>query len=102
MLVMSILRVTVIRLRETPKFLLAKGEDEKVIETFQYLSNKYARPCSLTLEKLQACGEIQSTYGGSRFGFGEFTAHLRGLFQTKLLGFSTSMIWLSWTLIGLA
>lgn len=101
-LVMSILRVTVIRLRETPKFLLSKGEDAKVIETFQYLATRYNRPMSLTLEKLEACGEIQSTYGGSKYGFKEFFAHLRGLYQTKLLGFSTAMIWLSWTLIGLA
>ena len=99
---MSVARVTVIRLRETPKFLLSKGEDEKVIETFTYISTKYNRPCSLTLEKLQACGETQSTYGGTRYGFGETWAHLKGLYQTKLLGFSTAMIWLSWTLIGLA
>lgn len=99
---MSILRVTVIRLRETPKFLLSKGEDAKVIETFQYLATRYNRPMSLTLEKLEACGEIRSTYGGSKYGFQEFFAHLKGLYQTKLLGFSTAMIWLSWTLIGLA
>ena len=101
-MVMSVARITIIRLKETPKFLLSKGEDEKVAETFQYLSEKYKRPCSLTLDKLKACGEIQSTYGGSRFGFGELKAHLKGLFQTKLLGWSTVLIWLSWTLIGLA
>jgi hypothetical protein len=54
----------------------------------------------LTLEKLQACGEIKSTFGKKRFGFGEVGAHLRGLFQTKKLGLSTGLIWLSWTLIG--
>jgi hypothetical protein len=99
---MSILRVTVIRLRETPKFCLSKGEDAKVIETFQYISQKYNRPCSLTIEKLEACGTIKSTFGKSRYGFGEFFFHLKGLYQTKKLGFSTAMIWLSWTLIGLA
>jgi hypothetical protein len=99
---MSVLRVTVIRLRETPKFSLSKGEDAKVIETFQYISQKYNRPCSLTLEKLESCGTIKSTFGSSRYGFGEFFFHLKGLFQTKKLGFSTAMIWLSWTLIGLA
>lgn len=99
---MSVARVTVIRLRETPKFLLSKGEDAKVVETFQYIAGRYNRPCSITLEKLEACGTITSTYGGTKYGFGEFKAHLRGLFQTKRLGLSTGLIWLSWTLIGLA
>ena len=99
---MSVLRVTVIRLKETPKFLLSKGDDAKVVETFEYIAKRYNRPCSLTLDKLEACGVIKSTYGGSRYGFQEFVAHLHGLFQTKKLGFSTGMIWLSWTLIGLA
>jgi hypothetical protein len=94
--------VTVIRLNETPKYLLAKGYDEEVVECFQKIAKKYDRPCSLTLEQLQDCGHIKSTYGGSRYGFAEFMAHLRGLFQTKRLGISTSLIWLSWTLIGLA
>ena len=99
-MVLSILRVTVIRLKETPKFLLAKGQDQDVVNTFQYIATKYNRPCSLTIEQLDACGPIQSTFGKSRYGFGEFIAHLRGLFATKKLGLSTGLIWLSWTLIG--
>ena len=99
---MSVLRITVIRMRETPKYLLAKGQDAEVVACFQEIAQKYNRPCSLTLENLEDCGIIKSTYGGSRYGWGEFTAHIRGLFQTKKLGFSTGMIWLSWTLIGLA
>lgn len=101
-MVCSILRVTIIRLKETPKYLLAKGQDEKVVETFQSIAKKYNRPCSLTLEELEECGPIKSTYGKHRYGVGELAAHLRGLFVTKRLGFQTSMIWLSWTLIGLA
>lgn len=101
-LVLSILRVTVIRLNETPKYLLAKGYDREVVECFQKIAKKYNRPCNLTLDHLKACGEIKSTYGGSRYGFVEFWAHMKGLFQTKKLGLSTSLIWLSWTLIGLA
>jgi len=94
--------VTVIRLKETPKYLLAKGQDEEVVKTFQEISQKYNRPCSLTLAQMEACGPIKSTYGKSRYGFSEFYAHLRGLFATKKLGISTSLIWFSWTLIGLA
>ncbi|ETI26190.1 hypothetical protein G647_02967 [Cladophialophora carrionii CBS 160.54] len=100
--VLSILRVTVIRLKETPKYLLAKGQDQEVVNTFHEIAAKYNRPCSLTFEQLDECGPIKSTYGKSRYGFSELVAHLRGLFQTKKLGVSTSLIWLSWTLIGLA
>jgi hypothetical protein len=101
-LVLSILRVTVVRLNETPKYLLAKGYDAEVVDCFQGIAKKYNKPCTLTLDELKACGTIQSTYGGSRYGFAEFWAHVRGLFQTKKLALSTSLIWLSWTLIGLA
>jgi hypothetical protein len=99
-MVLSVLRVTVIRLKETPKFLLAKGQDQEVVNTFNYIAKKYNRHCSLTIEQLEACGPIKSTYGKSRYGFSEFVAHLRGLFATKKLGISTGLIWLSWTLIG--
>lgn len=98
--VCSILRVTVIRLKETPKYHLTKGQDEEVVKTFQHISQKYNRPCSLTLEALEACGTIQSTYGKNRYSFGEFWAHIRGLFVTRKLAISTVMIWFSWLLIG--
>ncbi len=98
---LSILRVTVIRLKETPKYLLAKGQDQAVVDTFHSIATKYNRPCSLTFEQLDACGPIKSTYGKTRYGVSEFLAHLRGLFATKKLGFSTFLIWLSWTLIGM-
>ena len=100
--VLSILRVTVVRLRETPKYLLGLGKDAEVIETFEFLAKKYNRPCSLTLEKLEACGSIQSAHRGNRASVGEMMIHLRGLFVTKKMAISTAMIWFSWTLIGLA
>jgi hypothetical protein len=99
---MSLARVTVIRLKETPKFLLGQGDDAKVVENFQELASKYDRPCSLTVEQLEACGTISSAHSTSRFSFGEFWIHIRSLFMTKELAFSTLLIWLSWAMIGLA
>ncbi|KIW65416.1 hypothetical protein PV04_07679 [Phialophora macrospora] len=101
-LVLSVLRVTVIRLMESPKYLLAKGQDEDVVRTFRDIAQKYNRPCSLTIEELEACGTTMSTYGKSRYGLSELRAHLQGLFVTKKLAISTTMIWFSWLLIGLA
>ncbi|KAF5649108.1 synaptic vesicle transporter SV2 [Fusarium tjaetaba] len=99
---LSLLRVTVIRLRETPKYLLGVGKDEEVIETFQYLATKYNRTCSLTLQDLVACGTITSAHSKNRFSISETMIHIRGLFITKKITISTASIFLSWTLIGLA
>jgi hypothetical protein len=100
--VMSVARITVIRLKETPKYLLGEGNDAKVVEGFQIMAKKYNRPCSITLEMLEACGTVQSAHGKSRFSVGELAVHFRGLFATKSIGLSTVLIWLSWALIGLA
>lgn len=99
---MSIARITVIRLKETPKYLLGEGKEAKLVEDFQAMAAKYNRPCSITLEQLEACGTIRSAHGKSRFSVGELAIHFRGLFATKTIGLSTVLIWLSWTLIGLA
>lgn len=102
-LLMSILRITVIRLKETPKYLLGQGEDEKVVETLQWMAKKYKRPCSLTLEQLSVCGDISTSRGKKgKISLSEMMIHLRGLFLTRKMALSTSLIWLSWTLIGLA
>ena len=100
--VMSVLRVTVIRLRETPKYLLGEGKEERLVADFRALATKYNRRCTITVEELQACGVVASTHGKSRFSFSEFKVHLSGLFATKMIALSTCLIWLSWTLIGLA
>lgn len=107
--VMSIARVTIIQLKETPKFLIGEGKDQECVETLQFIATKYNRPCSLTLEKLQACGNINRvghqgsvSHSRSKWSFGEIGVHLKGLFATRRIGISTSLIWFSWLLIGLA
>ncbi|KAK0736510.1 major facilitator superfamily domain-containing protein [Apiosordaria backusii] len=100
--VLSIVRVTVIRLKETPKYLLGTGEDAQVVETLQHLAEKYSRPCSLTLNQLRACGPVIGTHSKNRLSVGETMVHFRGLFATPKISLSTIMIWLSWTMVGLA
>ena len=111
--VMSILRLTIIRLRETPKFLVGEGRDAEVVDTLQFIANKYNRPCSLSLERMEECGITGggvpagrrgsvSAHASKRFSFNEVWMHLKGLFATRKLGFSTVLIWWSWMLIGLA
>ncbi|QDS76817.1 hypothetical protein FKW77_002728 [Venturia effusa] len=109
--VMSILRITVIRLKETPKYLIGAGKDEQVVESLQAIAIKYKRPCFLNLERLSACGmtgavserrESIGAHAKNRFSPTELVVHFKGLFETKKIGLSTSLIWLSWLLIGLA
>lgn len=101
-LVLSILRITVVRLRETPKYLLGLGRDGEVVETLLFMANRYNRPCSITIEKLEACGVVSSAHGRNRASISEMLIHVRGLFATKKMSISTCMLWWSWTLIGLA
>jgi hypothetical protein len=101
-LVMSILRVTVIRLAETPKYLLGRGEDARLVESLHKLASKYNRTCSLTVEKLEVCGDIRSAHSRKQWSLDEVVVHLKGLFSTRQIGLSTVLIWFSWTLIGLA
>jgi hypothetical protein len=101
---MSLLRITIIRLKETPKFLVGEGRDAECVETLRYIAEKYNRPFSLKVEHLEACGvvETRATRGLSKWGLGGVWGHVKGLYSTKKMGISTSLIWLSWTLIGLA
>lgn len=105
-LVLSLLRVTVVRLRETPKFCVGEGRDADAADTLQYIAKKYNRPCSLTLEQLEACGAVGgalpsnrrgsiTAHAKSKFSFGEVWLHLKGLFATKKMALSTCLIWLS-------
>lgn len=99
---MSVARITVVRLRETPKFLLGQGKEAELVENFHFLADKYHRPCSITLEQLQACGTVTTTHSRSKFSFGEFWIHMRSLFATRTVGYNTGLLWLSWGMIGLA
>lgn len=70
----------------------------------QAIATKYNRPCTLTLAQLEACGvsRIEDNHAKNKYSVAEVVTHIRGLFQTRKIGLSTSLIWLSWMLIGLA
>ena len=108
----ALLRLLVLKLGETPKFLVSVGRDEEAYEAIMNISRKYNRPCSLTLEQLKACGEIEQTYFDSRKAT-SFTVALREiwhttwtnikiLFSNKLVIRSTCLILTSWLFIGIS
>ncbi|KAK4449080.1 major facilitator superfamily domain-containing protein [Podospora aff. communis PSN243] len=100
--VMSALRVTVIRLMETPKYLIGLGKDREVVKTLQYIASKYDRPCDITADDLTSLGIVTGAHSNNRFSLAETAIHLRGLFSTKRMAISTCLIWLSWAMVGLA
>jgi hypothetical protein len=100
--VLSILRITILRFRETPKYLLCSGQDEEVIALLQDVAKKYDRPCSLTLDQLQQHGSVTTAHAKTAYSLGEIGTHYKGLFSTKKLTISTSLLWLLWANIGLA
>lgn len=109
-MVCALLRVFVIRMMETPKYDVSNGKDEQVIKTLNVLAESGKTVNPLHLEDLQACGVVYNDNSSKnwrqmlnpkRLGAG-FGHNVKGLFSTKRLGWNTSMVWLSWTLIGLA
>ncbi|KAI3405125.2 hypothetical protein KGF56_002081 [Candida oxycetoniae] len=106
-LAMAILRITVIRLKETPKFLVVNNRDAEAIQVLHSIAHKYNRSCSLTLEQLQSCGEIESNEdyrkhfnlkGTLRIAF----QHLKILFATRKAIRSTVLLFMSWAFLGIS
>jgi hypothetical protein len=99
------LRIFFVALEETPTHLIIEGKDNLCVELLVRIADKYKRPCPLALSQLQACGEITVAPKATKRWRPHFTrgfSHVRGLFATKQMAKSTSLLWLSWTLIGLA
>lgn len=56
-----ILRYFVFKFRESPKFLIYKGQDEKAIKVVHHMAKTNGRPCHLTMETFESLrGEYNS------------------------------------------
>lgn len=105
-LVMAILRITVIRLKETPKFLVSNNRDSEAVEVLQSVANKYNRKCSLTVEQLTECGEIEINDDVRKHvslsGIQKIVKeHLKLLFANRKSSRSIILLFLSWFLLGI-
>ncbi len=106
-LVIAILRLTVIKLEETPKFLVCNQRDEEAVECLQRIAAKYNRPCSLTLEDLEACGEVTSNENfmnkpSIKTTYKLIIKHLKSLFANRIMATSSTLIAISWALLGIS
>lgn len=109
-LLCGLARVFFIRMVESPKFDIANGNDENVIASLDKIAKSSGRVNTLTLEQLQAVGNISRDSSSKTFAqkmdirsvFKDTGFHIRGLFATKKIGLSSALNLLSWSLIGLA
>ena len=92
---------------ESPKFLMSRGRDAEAVGVVHQIATRNGKSTPLTLEDLEALNEggTQDTTAAAairrRLQKLNLT-HVRALFATPKLAFSTSIIMLIWGLIGLA
>ena len=99
-LILGILRVSVVRMVQTPRWLLSQNRDDEVIYILHEMASKYHRSFSLTLEQLQSHGRIINTEKSIWSGI-RLRKHISGLFDTRILACSTIVIIANWFVIGM-
>ncbi|THH31336.1 hypothetical protein EUX98_g2842 [Antrodiella citrinella] len=115
MLVLFVIRFFVFHLYESPKYLMGRGRDEEAVEVVKKVAAYNGKESTLTLEMLQEAGrlvalekEVEVEMDTSakaaalrklqKFDMG----HVKPLFATRKLAYSTSLLIILWALIGLA
>ncbi|KAF4617501.1 hypothetical protein D9613_006442 [Agrocybe pediades] len=123
MLVLWFIRFFIFTLYESPKFLMGKGRDEAAVDVVHRVAKRNGRESALTVEKLRGLGMYGASENGNRGGGEEGaeakdyattgsavrrtlavvdTNHVKPLFATRKLAYSTTLLIVLWALIGLA
>jgi MFS family permease len=111
-LIMFMLRFVAFTVFESPKFLMGKGKDEEAVRVVHEVARRNGKTSSLTIEDLQVCetlavagtpAQVQTTTAAAlKRNLQKIDAsHVKALFATRKLAFSTSLITLIWAFIGL-
>lgn len=67
-LLIFFLRFFVFTFRETPKYLIYRGQDAKAIDTIQHMAKTNKQQCRLTLEVFESLQSEQSSIGSGSSG----------------------------------
>ncbi|KAG9309971.1 MFS general substrate transporter [Chiua virens] len=115
MLLLWILRFFVFHLYESPKYLMGRGKDEAAVEIIHKVAAYNGKTSSLTVEQLKGPEGLArdspervavmdvSAMGAVRRKVAIFdSSHVKPLFATRKLAYSTSLLIVLWALIGLA
>ncbi|CAF3666161.1 unnamed protein product [Rotaria sp. Silwood1] len=100
--VLSFLRLFVIRLKESPKWLLSQNRDAELVKIIHEIAHAAGKECSLTLEQLESIGPVVQNNNLKKYNPMIIWHHIKGLFPNRKMGYSTALNIASWTLIGLA
>ena len=80
--ILSLLRMFVIRLKESPKWLLSQNRDAEVVKVIEEIAQSAGKQSSLTLEQLQAIGPVVINAGHShKLNPMIVWYHIKGKFQ---------------------
>ncbi|KAI0632310.1 MFS general substrate transporter [Trametes polyzona] len=122
MLLLFVLRFFVFHMYESPKYLMGRGRDAEAVEVVHRVAAYNGRTSPLTVEMLQDVERRIGKGGFAGAGAGANGAafdtsaraalirklktfagsHVKGLFATKRLAYSTTLLIVVWALIGLA
>ncbi|KAK4051428.1 hypothetical protein OIV83_002912 [Microbotryomycetes sp. JL201] len=115
MLFLSVLRMFVFPMHESPKFLASMGRDQDAVDVIHAVAMYNGKTSSLTAEDLRRAArpylEGQEKDVTTKFStmelvknsFSEFSGeHIKGLFATKRLAWSTTLICVIYGALGIA
>jgi hypothetical protein len=109
---MFFIRFVLFTIYESPKFLMGKGNDAEAVKIVHEVARRNGKTSTLTLADLELCNELAPA-GTSAQAQSHAqaalkrnlekvdTRHIKALFATKKLAYSTSLITLVWAFIGL-
>lgn len=96
---------------ESPKFLMGKGQDEEAVKVVHEVARRNGKTSTLTLDELQACNSLalpgttpQRSHAAAavKRNLEKINlTHVKALFATPKLAYSTTLITLVWAFIGL-
>ncbi|KIK01641.1 hypothetical protein K443DRAFT_678188 [Laccaria amethystina LaAM-08-1] len=104
-----IIRLFTFNLSESPRFLIGVGKDEEAVAVIHKIAAYNSKTTSLTLDELTRAGNISVDKGPDKGSRGILshtsaftTKHVKALFATPKMAYSTSLLILLWCIVGLA
>jgi MFS family permease len=76
--VLSVLRMVVIRLKESPKWLLSQNRDAEVVKIIEEIAHAAGKQSPLTLAQLEAIGPVRNAGGANKYSPMIIFHHIKG------------------------
>ncbi|KAK7049413.1 hypothetical protein VNI00_006014 [Paramarasmius palmivorus] len=107
MMLLWAIRFFLFKLYESPKYLMGRGLDAEAVDVIHKVAAYNGNTSTLTVEELEGLGDLVRKEAGAssavRKQLAKFdSGHIKGLFATRKLAWSTSLLIILWGLIGLA